>query len=273
MTVSVKVLVEDTESEHLALGTEHGLSLYVETPQSTFLFDCGATGLAFSNAQKLHADLSAVSFVVCSHSHYDHAGGFPALLPIMRPGLLYTGAGFWEEKFAASQKGGKYTYLGAGFGKKEVDAWGIRQRVVEDVVALDDSAWLMGNFPRRFPFETIPSRFVRGEGKQPDDFLDEICLVLREDDGVAVVTGCAHPGILNMVVAVHERLGLPVRSVVGGTHLKDADDGRVDETLKRLAEMGMKRIAFCHCSGTRVRERLTDELKGCPVSTGDMLFF
>lgn len=57
MTVSMKVLVEDTGSEHLALGKEHGLSLYVETPQSTFVFDCGASGLAWRNAAFMRADL------------------------------------------------------------------------------------------------------------------------------------------------------------------------------------------------------------------------
>ena len=73
MMISIKVLVEDTGSEQLALGIEHGLSLYVETPQSVFVFDHGATGLAWQNAPRMHAELSRVQFAVCSHAHYDHA--------------------------------------------------------------------------------------------------------------------------------------------------------------------------------------------------------
>ena len=62
------------------LEAEHGLSMFIETPDISFLFDCGPTGLAFENARKMGVDLTRVKYVVLSHSHYDHAGGFPALL-------------------------------------------------------------------------------------------------------------------------------------------------------------------------------------------------
>ena len=74
----------------LELEAEHGLSFYVETPQSKFLFDCGHTGAAWRNAEKMGLDLSAVEFVALSHSHYDHAGGFPSLLEYVKPKVLYT---------------------------------------------------------------------------------------------------------------------------------------------------------------------------------------
>lgn len=270
----LKVLVENTPSGHHGLGVEHGLSLYVETPKTAFIFDCGATDLAWRNAEKLNVDLERVRFVAVSHAHYDHAGGFPALRQRTEIEVLCTGPDFWEEKFSYAPEGNKYTYLGAGFGPDRLASWGIRHQVCDWLLKLDDDAWLVGRFPRRWEFETIPEFFVRGAGKEPDDFRDEICLVLREGDGVAVITGCAHPGILNIVTEVHQRLGLPVTSVVGGTHLKDADEARVDRTLAELQAMGMRRMALCHCSGSAVRERLhTLGAAGCPLSTGDMLEF
>ena len=276
MSCSLTVLVENTPSEHKALGVEHGLSLFVETPQIAFIFDCGATGLAWRNAAFLNIQrkLRRAKCVVISHAHYDHAGGFPSLLQHAKPESLYTGPGFWEEKFAWSSDGDKYTYLGAGFDKSDLDEWGIRHEVVEGVFKLDDFVWLVGNFQRRYDFETIPARFVRGAGKTPDDFGDEICLAIKEGDGVAVVTGCAHPGILNIVTSVHERLNLPVTSVVGGTHLKEADDARIERTLTALRDMGMRRMGLCHCSGGAVRERLKEcGAAGCLLSTGDRLEF
>ncbi|MBQ9565019.1 MAG: MBL fold metallo-hydrolase, partial [Synergistaceae bacterium] len=240
MSCSLTVLVENTPSEHKALGVEHGLSLFLETPQSTFIFDCGSTGLAWRNAERLNLrqKLSRIQFAVISHAHYDHAGGFPALLEYAKPETLYTGPGFWEEKWAYTPEGDKFTYLGAGFGKADLDERGIRHEVVDGILKLDETVWLMGNFERRYPFETIPERFVRGVGKTPDDFGDEICLAVQEGDGVAVITGCAHPGILNIVTSVHERLKLPVTSVVGGTHLMEADAERIDRTLDALQIMG-----------------------------------
>ena len=59
------------------LEAEHGLSFYVETPESKFLFDCGHTGAAWRNAEKMGVNLSAVEFVALSHSHYDHIGALP----------------------------------------------------------------------------------------------------------------------------------------------------------------------------------------------------
>lgn len=272
MQISLKVLVENTPSMNQALGSEHGLSLYVETPYSRFIFDCGATGLAWRNAQWMGVDLRKVQFVVISHAHYDHAGGFPSLLERAHPARLYTGKGFWREKFSYDSEGRKYTCLGAGFDEEKLRSWEIEQVVCEKVVSLDETAWLMGDFPRREAMETIPERFVCGEEKCHDNFDDEICLVLREGNGVAVVTGCSHPGILNMVQAVHERLGLPVTSVIGGTHLKEASVERIDQTLAALKRMGLQRIAFCHCSGDLVRERLTkDAVSGCLLATGDLL--
>ena len=272
--ISLKVLVEDTGSEHKALRSEHGLSLYVDLPSMTLLFDCGATGLAFENAPLMHPDLSKIDAVVISHSHYDHAGGFPKLLSHVKPRTLYTGEGFWDEKFGVSDGGLKYTYLGAGFGADDVLRWGVRHVVCTDTLELSPEAWLMSGFRRTHDFETIPARFVCGNDHHADDFRDEVCLVLREGDGVAVVTGCSHPGILNIVETVHERLGLPVTSVVGGTHLMEASDERIDRTLAELQGMGMHRMALCHCSGEAVRKRLSKMGgRGCPLGTGDMLYF
>lgn len=274
MGISLKVLVEDTCVDHPMLGKEHGLSLYVETPQSCFVFDCGDSGLSWRNASLMGVDLTRVEFAVISHAHYDHAGGFPALWERVKVRRLYTGDGFWEEKFAAMPQGETYTYLGAGFTMADLQNWQVEQTVCGALLPLDDTAWLVGDFCRREPMETIPARFVRGEDKVPDDFRDEICLVLREGDGVALITGCAHPGILNMVRTVHERLKRPVRSVVGGTHLKEASAERIERTLAALREMGLRRMALCHCSGDAVREHLAaDDVAGCSLGTGDFIEF
>ena len=50
----VTVLVDNHVSgSRKELEAEHGLSMYIETPDSTFLFDCGHTGVAWENARKM----------------------------------------------------------------------------------------------------------------------------------------------------------------------------------------------------------------------------
>ena len=49
---SVTFLVENTEAP--GLRAEHGLSLWIETPNGTILFDCGQSGTALlANADRL----------------------------------------------------------------------------------------------------------------------------------------------------------------------------------------------------------------------------
>lgn len=282
MPCLIKVLIENTPSGHGALKSEHGLSLYVETPESKFVFDCGASGQAWENAKFLNVKLSQINFAVISHSHYDHAGGFRALMQYVKPkasftGLkLYTGKDFWLEKF--EHENNKYAYIGAGFDRSDLAEWGVENVLINNnILQLDNYAWLAGNFERRFDFETIPDEFVVRRGfkdYERDNFNDEIALVLREDDGIAIITGCAHPGILNIVTSIHENLKLKVKSVIGGTHLKHAGPERIDKTLSMLKDLGLERMGLCHCSGGLVRDRLKDfRTSGCLLSTGDVIEF
>jgi 7,8-dihydropterin-6-yl-methyl-4-(beta-D-ribofuranosyl)aminobenzene 5'-phosphate synthase len=75
----IKTLVENT-SISKDLGSEHGLSLYIEANGRKILFDVGASELFFENAKKLDADISDVDYLVISHGHYDHGGGLEVFL-------------------------------------------------------------------------------------------------------------------------------------------------------------------------------------------------
>ena len=277
---TLTVLIENTKPEGSPLIAEHGLSFLVETAQTKFIFDCGHTGAAFDNAKILNVDLSEIKFAVLSHSHYDHAGGFPKLADTAPIEKVYTGENFWEEKFSIRNKElgtrnklqtlvpGSYFLVptGCGFDEKFLIERGIEQKICRDVIQLDEAAWLVGNFKRRYDFETIPKKFLRGSKKFPDDFSDEIVLVLREGDGLALVTACSHVGILNIVASVRERFSLPIFTVIGGLHLTGATQERISLTLDGLKNLGVKKILPCHCSGE-------DFIKICgeKIQTGTVL--
>lgn len=261
---TLTVLIENTKPEGSELIAEHGLSFFVETARTKFIFDCGHTGAAFDNAKALGVDLRGIKIVALSHSHYDHAGGFPKLLDSAQIETIYTGENFWEEKF--SRDGDGFKYRGCGFDENFLATRGIEQQICHDVLKLDDETWLVGNFKRRYEFETIPSKFVRGDKKIPDDFSDEIVLVLRGSDGLAIVTACAHSGILNIVADVRERFDLPIVTVVGGLHLTGATQERISRTLSELKTLGVKKILPCHCSGEEFMSNFSNR-----ISTGSLL--
>ena len=269
MPGKITVLLENTKPEQSDFEVEHGLSLYIETDNLTFLFDCGHTGLAWSNVALMNIDLSKVQFVVLSHSHYDHSGGFPALLQHVKPKILYTGVNFWREKFSYNSETDEYKYAGCGFTEADLLNWNIEQKICNDVIKLNNDTWLIGNFAKRYTFETIPKKFVLGEDRIPDDFNDEIVLVMREGDGISVVTGCAHNGILNIIDTVRQRLKLPIYSVIGGIHLKSANAERIEKTITELKNIGVRRLALCHCSGEAVHEHIENyDFINCKISTG-----
>ena len=77
----ITVLVEN--NKHLfekEVEDSHGLSLYVERRNSTFLLDLGDRDIYYKNSKKLGINVEEVDFVFISHGHYDHGGGLTHFL-------------------------------------------------------------------------------------------------------------------------------------------------------------------------------------------------
>jgi 7,8-dihydropterin-6-yl-methyl-4-(beta-D-ribofuranosyl)aminobenzene 5'-phosphate synthase len=66
-----------------------------------------------------------------------------------------------------------------------------------------------------------------------------------------VVTGCAHPGVAEMVAQAKELSGEPVYLVLGGFHLGSQDDAQIEAIIASFREMGVAKVAPCHCTGDR----------------------
>ncbi len=274
--VSITALMDNKPTEHKALIAEHGLSLFVEYNGRRILFDCGSGANPQYNAHRLGVDLQALDAVIISHSHYDHAAGFRDLA---EKGLgsreLYTGPNFFEPKFA--QNGVRYTNLACGFDRNFLETYQICHHEVRGLEEIYPGVWLISGFPRIHSFETIPARFVRrtADGFVADDFGDEVCMALEIEGGLAVLVGCSHPGILNMMTQVRTLLKKPIRAVFGGTHLVEADAQRIDATVCALQEMGLEILGLSHCSGDAADCAICarPDIQGCHLGTGDCIFF
>ncbi len=274
--IQLTCLMDNLPSENKALRAEHGLSIHIKTDSASFLFDCGSGENTIYNAHRLGIDLEAVDFTVCSHSHYDHAAGFRDMAQRGMGGrTLYTGEGFWEKKYALQTP--SYTDLSCGFDESFLRSHCVSQEICGDMLELLPGVFALSGFERVNAFETIPERFVRDNGSdmQPDDFSDELCLAIDTADGIVMVVGCSHPGILNMAQSVYKRMNRPIYALLGGTHLVEADEERVNKTVAVLKDMGLKILGLSHCSGTLAQDtvRRDGTVQCCHLAVGDCIRF
>ena len=274
----VLALMENSDG---APGTvaEHGLSFLVERDGRAVLFDSGKTGAFVDNARVLGLDLSATEALVVSHGHYDHAGGVRAFLERADGqgfrGPVWTGAGFFDKKWSLDPEGPRFT--GVDFDPDYLAARGCAWNAVSAAPGrtarreILPGLHVVNGFPRLRPIEAGNPRFVvdRGGARVSDDFSDEVCLAAEVGSGVAVILGCAHPGLMNMLDAVSAVFGKPIAAVFGGSHLVDADAERIRSTIAFLAGSGCSPAALGHCTGERGAAALAAALPAFrPLSVG-----
>ncbi|MCF7910965.1 MAG: MBL fold metallo-hydrolase [Candidatus Cloacimonetes bacterium] len=186
------------------------------------LFDAGEhSEILFHNLEKFGIELEQIEKVVISHDHYDHRDGLWQLLK-QRPGLpVYVCKGFSEStKAAIRNQGGKL-------------------RVYEDPYKLESDIFIFGEFA--FEYKGVE--------------MAEQCLALTTGNGVSVLAGCSHAGIIKMARRVRRMLGgIPLYLIGGGFHLKDVEEQKIEEVIRELQSMGWQKVAPTHCSGAMAED-------------------
>jgi len=213
------VLVEnDAPSGCADLEAEFGLSLLFELDRTRILFDTGATGVFADNASRLGVDIAGVDLAVLSHQHFDHGGGLARFLELNDHAPVY---------LRRAERADRYSRFTGTTRSIGIDL-GLLDRFSERFVELDNTTEITpgvtlvveaGSHHSRPPGND--SLLVRrGNRLEADEFDHELTMVLHDDDGMVVVTGCSHSGVLNMIDAAVDRFpDRPLKAVVGGFHL------------------------------------------------------
>jgi 7,8-dihydropterin-6-yl-methyl-4-(beta-D-ribofuranosyl)aminobenzene 5'-phosphate synthase len=283
--MEIITLVENSCAD-TRLREEFGLSLLVKCRSGRVLFDMGASARFAVNAAILDEDLAAVDCAVLSHAHYDHGGGLATFLEKNSRAPIYAGKGVQGTYYAHAGARAplllepflspvtkrstlfcRYIGLDSAVlvqaGQRLVEVQGF-QEILPDVYLLTDIGQTWPSPPgNRFLLEQ------QKDGLHEDPFRHELIMVIREDEGLVLFTGCGHRGVQNMVDTVQRHFaGEKIKAVIGGFHLarrpgKPGIAGK-REDIAAIAglfnDAGVDRVLTGHCTGDEACTILAEEL-------------
>ena len=100
-------------------------------------------------------------------------------------------------------------------------------------------------------------------------WIKEQSLIINSEKGLIVITGCAHPGVVNIVKKTKEIFpNENIYLVLGGFHLSGVSDSELRSIIKDFKELGVQKVAPCHCSGDRCRELFKQEYRDDFIENG-----
>jgi 7,8-dihydropterin-6-yl-methyl-4-(beta-D-ribofuranosyl)aminobenzene 5'-phosphate synthase len=203
------------------LKTSWGFSCVVQGTEKTILFDTGGNGsILLNNMEKLEIDPQEIDLIVLSHIHGDHVGGLDDFL---------------------EQNAEVDVYLPQSFPhhlKEKVRHYGAKIIEVQESTKIIENTYSTG---------------VLGRG------IKEQALIVQTEKGVIVITGCAHPGIVDIVKKAKNLLKEDVLLVMGGFHLMGQSQGSIERIISEFIDLGVRFVGPCHCSGDLTRQLFQKE--------------
>lgn len=193
--------------------SDWGFSCLVEGTEKTILFDTGTRPeILFHNIGKLQVNLSNVEQIVISHNHGDHTGGLFSVLEKNPNVSVYLPYSFPYEFVRRVEKAGA------------------------NVVAVKE------------PKKICENVFLTGE---MGDRIKEHSLILYTQKGMIVITGCSHPGIVNILKKSKEVLNKKIYLVFGGFHLMRHSEAELKNIIREFKNLGVIHCGATHCTGDK----------------------
>jgi len=262
-TAKITILSTMLVGEAEGLG-EWGFSGLVEADGHRILIDTGShPETVLQNARDLKIDLSNIKEVILTHNHWDHVRGLITLRKEMMKqnpdafSVVHVGRGIFYSR--PSPKGESNDMISI---RKQYEATGGKFVEHDSGAEIFPGAWLTGPVPRKYPERnwSVSGKVQTTQGLVEDTIPEDQSLVLNTPQGLVVITGCGHAGIINILTYAEEKYPKePVNAVVGGLHLFPASDEQLNWTGDKLKEFQVANVLGAHCTGIeavyRLRER------------------
>lgn len=249
VTILSTMLVGDTTG----IG-EWGFSALVEADGHRILLDTGLhPETVLQNARDLKIDLSDVREVILTHNHGDHVGGLLTLrreLMKKNPDALsiaHVGKGIFYSRPLPDREGNKMIAI-----RKDYEATGGKFIEHDNWAEIFPGVYLTGPVPRKYPERNWNGsiKMQTPDGLVEDNIPEDQSLILNAPQGLVVITGCGHAGIVNILTYTNTEFpARPVYGVVGGLHLYALSDEQLDWTADKMKEFHVANLLGAHCTG------------------------
>ena len=214
-----------------------GYACLVKGLEKTILFDTGTKSeILLHNVSHLGFDLTEVDCIVLSHEHGDHTGGLSVILDKNPDVTVYVPVSF-TKRFVQG-----------------VEASGAKVVRVAEPIHICKNAVLTGEL---------------------GNSIKEIALTLKTGDGIVMITGCSHPGIVEMLEEAEKLHSKKIFFVFGGFHLMQKSNRELREIIKDFKKLGVKKVGATHCTGDEAIARFKEAYGKdfVPIGVGKRLVF
>jgi len=234
----VKVtVIYDNFVHRQGMEADWGFSLLIEAIDKTILFDTGTKPeLMMKNFDALGLDAASVDLVFLSHEHGDHTGGLFRFLK-RRSGIPVV----MPYSFS-------YSFV------RRVSAAGAKPVALKSPKALCDHVYSSGELGTA---------------------IKEHCVILNTKKGLVVITGCSHPGIVEMLESVQSTFKKKIHMVFGGFHLMNHSDEAIAKIIEKMKALGVEKCGATHCTGAHQIELFKRGFgkNYVPLGVGNVLTF
>ncbi len=181
------------------------------------LFDTfGKPGVLLSNMRKFNINPAQIKHIFLSHDDWDHISGLWGLIQDRSDVTVYICPGFKQEI------------------KDRIASFGVRVVEAEALTVIKENVFSSGQM----------------QSTCSDRVIFEQVLVLKSSRNLSIITGCAHPGIINIIDTVERQFPQGrVYALAGGFHLKDYTHDVTMHIIGVLKDKGIRRIVPTHCTG------------------------
>ncbi len=205
-------IIYDNYQVDRRLETDWGFACLVEYKGNLLLFDAGAKAELYKeNVNLLGIHPEQIPSLFISHEHGDHTAGIPWITEINPSVKCYLPSAYAAQLKAKGQLPG-------------------------NCIILSKPDHLYG------PYYSTGDQFVN---------FREQGLVIKTESGGVLITGCGHPGPVEMVKKAENELGIEIHTIIGGLHLMQHSEAQLEKIADSLKELGVLKICPTHCTGDK----------------------